>query len=48
MYVCLMMDNRLKKKKSTSGLRRVEIQVTEAGDPSHELRRLVGVLSREF
>lgn len=30
------------------GLRRVEIQVTEAGDPSHELRRLVGVLSREF
>ncbi len=29
-------------------LRRVEIQVTEAGDPSHELRRLVGVLSREY
>jgi len=31
-----------------AGLRRVEIQVTETGDPSHELRRLVGVLSREF
>jgi len=30
------------------GLRRVEIHVTEAGDPTHELRRLVGVLSREF
>lgn len=31
-----------------AGLRRVEIQVTEADDPSHELRRLVGVLAREF
>jgi len=30
------------------GLRRVEIQVTEVDDPSHELRRLVGVLPREF
>lgn len=30
------------------GLRRVEIQVSEAADPTHELRRLVGVLSREF
>jgi general secretion pathway protein I len=30
------------------GLRRVEIQVTDASDPTHELRRLVGVLSREF
>lgn len=29
-------------------LRRVEIQVTEPNDPSHELRRLVGVLSREY
>jgi len=30
------------------GLRRVEIQVMEVDDPSHELRRLVGVLPREF
>ena len=30
------------------GLRRVEIQVTGADDATHELRRLVGVLSREF
>ena len=30
------------------GLRRVEIQVSDAADPTHELRRLVGVLSREF
>ena len=30
------------------GLRRVEIQVSDAADPNHELRRLVGVLSREF
>jgi general secretion pathway protein I len=30
------------------GLGRVEIQVTEVDDPSHELRRLVGVLPREF
>jgi general secretion pathway protein I len=30
------------------GLRRVEIQVSDAADPDHELRRLVGVLSREF
>lgn len=30
------------------GLRRLEVQVTEASDPAHELRRLVGVLSREF
>ena len=30
------------------GLRRIEIQVTEASDPAHELRRLVGVLPREF
>jgi len=30
------------------GLRRVEILVTEVDDPSHELRRLVGVLPREF
>jgi len=29
-------------------LRRVEIGVTVPGDPAHELRRLVGVLSREF
>jgi general secretion pathway protein I len=28
-------------------LRRVEIRVADASDPSHELRRLVGVLSRE-
>lgn len=30
------------------GLRRVEIQVSDAADLDHELRRLVGVLSREF
>ena len=30
------------------GLRRVEIHVSDAADPTHELRRLVGVLSREF
>jgi general secretion pathway protein I len=30
------------------GLRRVEIRVTEQGDPTHELRHLVGVLAREF
>lgn len=29
-------------------LRRVEIRVTGPGDAPHELRRLVGVLSREF
>jgi general secretion pathway protein I len=29
-------------------LRRVEIRVTDPGDSSHELRHLVGVLSREF
>jgi general secretion pathway protein I len=29
-------------------LRRVEIQVSDTADPTHELRRLVGVLSREF
>jgi general secretion pathway protein I len=29
-------------------LRRVEIHVTDPGDSSHELRHLVGVLSREF
>lgn len=28
-------------------LRRVEIQVLDPNDPSHELRRLVGVLARE-
>jgi general secretion pathway protein I len=28
-------------------LRRVEIQVMDPNDPSHELRRLVGVLTRE-
>jgi general secretion pathway protein I len=30
------------------GLRRVEIHVSDTADPTHELRRLVGVLSREF
>jgi general secretion pathway protein I len=30
------------------GLRRVEIQVADTSDPSHELRRLVGILPREF
>ena len=30
------------------GLRRVEIHVSDTTDPTHELRRLVGVLSREF
>lgn len=30
------------------GLRRVEIQVSDAADPTHELRKLVGILSREF
>jgi len=29
-------------------LRRIEIGVTDPGDPAHELRHLVGVLSREF
>jgi general secretion pathway protein I len=29
-------------------LRRVEIQVMDPNDPSHELRRLVGVLAREL
>lgn len=29
-------------------LRRVEIRVTAPDDPAHELRHLVGVLSREF
>jgi general secretion pathway protein I len=29
-------------------LRRVEIQVTDPDDASHELRRLVGVLAKEF
>ena len=29
-------------------LRRVEIQVMDPLEPSHELRRLVGVLAREF
>jgi general secretion pathway protein I len=29
-------------------LRRVEIQVMDPGAPAHELRRLVGVLSRDF
>lgn len=29
-------------------LRRVEIQVMDPNEPSHELRRVVGVLSREF
>jgi general secretion pathway protein I len=29
-------------------LRRVEIRVTVPDDPAHELRKLVGVLSREF
>ena len=28
-------------------LRRIEIQVMDPNDPSHELRRLVGVLARE-
>jgi general secretion pathway protein I len=30
------------------GLRRVEIHVAEVNDPNRELRRLVGVLPREF